>query len=58
MSGYIDIYRYAWMTLIRQTDKHYTTFKTARHIAPAPGRQEEMESLSSIVLLFRMSRKF
>jgi len=41
--------------LYGQIDKHYTTFKTARHTAPASTQQDELESLSSIVLLFRTS---
>jgi len=54
MSGYVIHLNLLGYMLITQIDKHYTAFKTARHTAPAPGRQEELESLSSIVLLFRM----
>lgn len=39
--------------LIRQIDKHYARFGTTRHTAPAPDRADEIESLSSIVLLLR-----
>jgi hypothetical protein len=34
-------------------DKHYAVFKSPRDTAPAAGATEELESLSSIVLLFR-----
>lgn len=36
-----------------QMDKHYAVFKSPRDTAPAAGATEELESLSSIVLLFR-----
>jgi hypothetical protein len=36
-----------------QLDKHYAVFKSPRDAPPAAGATEEVESLSSIVLLFR-----
>lgn len=40
--------------LINQIDKHYIKFGTPRHTAPTPDRTDEIESLSSIVLLRRV----
>ncbi|ORY29805.1 hypothetical protein BCR39DRAFT_163185 [Naematelia encephala] len=41
----------------QRLDKHYETFSTPRHTSPATDRTDEIESLSSIVLLFRKLRE-
>ncbi|WWC88053.1 uncharacterized protein L201_002956 [Kwoniella dendrophila CBS 6074] len=41
----------------KKVDKHYRTFKTARHKLPLKDAKDEVESLGSLVLLFRKLRE-